>query len=162
MFWSCFDLHMAYNCNLRSRSGFHATKIVRNDISHLIIGLPVKIYFCFKISAGGHLGFLPFFCQTRHRIYVKFSESDIWLFGDNLANFQLRHPNFYPTLSIYFDFIWVDGGHFEFSVIIKSDQMCQSGILAHINRDISCINNPQKKFAYTHLQGSTLGNLNIK
>ena len=70
-------LHVAYNCNLRSRSRFHGTKIVRNHISHLIIGLLVENLFFFKISAGGHLGFLSFFCQMRHRIHVKFLESDI-------------------------------------------------------------------------------------
>ena len=46
-------------------------------------------------------------------------------------------------------------------MIIKIAQRCQSGMLAHINRDVSCINNPRKKFSYTHLQGSTLGDLTI-
>ena len=59
--WWGFELPVAYNCNLRFRSGLHAPKIVRNDISHLIIGLLVKTWFFFKLFAGGHLGFLPFF-----------------------------------------------------------------------------------------------------
>ena len=35
----------ACNCNLKSRNGFHASKLVRNDISHFIIGSLVKKIF---------------------------------------------------------------------------------------------------------------------
>ena len=38
---------------------FHATKLARNDILHLIMGFLVKKLF-FKMAAGGHLGFWPF------------------------------------------------------------------------------------------------------
>ena len=35
----CSKVTYAYNCNPRSRNRFHASKLIRNDISHLIIGL---------------------------------------------------------------------------------------------------------------------------
>ena len=59
--WSGFDLPVAYNCNLRSRSGLHVRKIVRNDISHLIIGSLVKTWFFSKYSLAAILDFCRFF-----------------------------------------------------------------------------------------------------
>ena len=59
-FMWCLKVKKAYTCNRRSRNGFHAPTLVRNDISHLIIGLLVENIVFFKMSADGHLGFSPF------------------------------------------------------------------------------------------------------
>ena len=44
------------NCNLRSRNGFYASKLIINYISQLIIGLLDKNIFVQKAD-GGHLAF---------------------------------------------------------------------------------------------------------
>ena len=55
----CLKVTEAENCNFKSINGVHTTKLVRNDILHLIVGFLVEIDI-FNMDAGGHLGFWPF------------------------------------------------------------------------------------------------------
>ena len=112
-------------------------RVVATLAQHCINNGPICLTCCMGACSHAH--------EFHEKRYQTHKESDIWPFGeDNQANFQLWYRNFYHTLSIYVDFAWVDGGHFEYSVIIKNSQRCQSGMLAHINRDISCIKIQQK------------------
>ena len=112
----CLKFTEAYNCNLRTRSGFHAPKLVRNEISQLTTGSLVKNLACSK----GHLGFLSF--QTKRDMYLfKYKFVDLHKSFFYLNRLQIK-STVRPVDEIgeYLLFTVIDGGHFEFYTLKNS------------------------------------------
>ena len=119
---------------MRSRNGFHVPKLVRNDISHLIIGLLVKFFSKYPLAA------ILNFCRLLAKCKIGF-----------MRNFRRAIDDYLGILrSIFSSDIQISTVHSVYTTIFHKltavilNFQCQSGILAHINRNISCINNPQK------------------
>ena len=128
------------NCNLSYRK--LVPILVRNDISHLTIGLLVDYFF--KISAGDHLGFLQFLVKREIGFMRNIRRAIYGYLGILRPIFKsdTQMPTPSPAYaSMFYELMAV----FELSMINQNAQRCQSGALAHINLDISCINNLQKK-----------------
>ena len=94
---SCFELHVAYNCKLWSRNGFHAPKLVRNNISHLIIGLVV--YF-FKYPLAAILNFCRFLAKATKYSWEFFGERYMTIWGYR-EKFSALTPKFPPQTAIF-------------------------------------------------------------
>ena len=79
---------MAYYCNLWYKRGLHALKIVRNDISHLIIELLVYIYIFFNIRLRPSWIFADFLPNATYDSCEILGERYMIIWGTQ-ANFQL-------------------------------------------------------------------------
>ena len=117
------------------------TEIARKHISHLIIWLLVKNLF--------FLAAIFDFCPCK-------AKRGIWFMGNFMRALYgylwIIRPIFGPETQISTQTLFHElaAAIFRIIVIIKNVQRCQSSMLAHITLDISCINNPQNKFARFH------------